>query len=356
MTRQTFARIHLQAIVNNFCYLKELNKQGKTVAVIKADAYGHGSFEVANSLSKFCDLFAVAITEEAVALRDKGFSKPILILQGAHEFSEVRLAAELGFTIVIHTLEQLKWWTQTHFTNRPKVWLKLDTGMHRLGFTPETLCNLFNKYHPVLNTQPVLMTHFHSADEPNSPETEKQLQTFSNIASKLQCAISIANSPATLAYPLSHGNWNRTGIAMYGSTTLPSDYLAKNKLMAGMTLMTSIIALRQVRKGETVGYGGNWTAARDSLIATAGIGYADGYPRHLSNGAPVLINQHRASVVGNVSMDMIGIDVTDVPKPQIGSPVELWGNTIPIDEVAKCADSIGYELMTRLSQRVPRVF
>lgn len=351
MSRQTQAIIHADAILSNFKLLAELAPTSRSMAVVKADAYGHGAVNVSRILQHVSPRFAVAIIEEAIALREAGITAPIVVLEGAHQAKECAMAAAHGCILVMHNQAQLEWMLACPEDRRPTIWLKADSGMHRLGFALNTLPSIVKQYASLITQDTVLVTHLACADDTSNDFTQKQLSAFLQIATQLALPVSIANSPATIEWPQSRGDWNRLGIAVYGG----QPNTANVALAPTMTLRSSIIALRDVPKGESVGYGQNWVAHKDSRIATVGIGYADGYPRHCPNGTPVAVNGERAGLAGRVSMDMITIDVTHISNVNIGDRVELWGENVPINEVAEAAGSIDYELLTRVSARVPRI-
>ena len=351
MSRQTQAIIHADAILSNFKLLAELAPTSRSMAVVKADAYGHGAVNVSRILQHVSPRFAVAIIEEAIALREAGITAPIVVLEGAHQAKECAMAAAHGCILVMHNQAQLEWMLACPEDRRPTIWLKADSGMHRLGFALNTLPSIVKQYASLITQDTVLVTHLACADDTSNDFTQKQLSAFLQIATQLALPVSIANSPATIKWPQSRGDWNRLGIAVYGG----QPNTANVALAPTMTLRSSIIALRDVPKGESVGYGQNWVAQKDSRIATVGIGYADGYPRHCPNGTPVAVNGERAGLAGRVSMDMITIDVTHISNVNIGDRVELWGENVPINEVAEAAGSIDYELLTRVSARVPRI-
>ncbi|MBT81766.1 MAG: alanine racemase [Alteromonadaceae bacterium] len=353
MSRQTQAVIHADALLHNFRVLSSLAGEGQNMAVVKADAYGHGAVNVARILRKVSPAFAVAITEEALALREGGIQAPVVILEGPHQAAECAVAARENCIVVVHSEEQLCWLKACPSDRRPAIWLKVDSGMHRLGFACDEVLPMVAKYRDMLTDDTVLVTHLACGDETGSQSVQKQLDAFEPVRAATGFAVSIANSPGTVGWPQARGNWNRTGIAMYGAE--PLDKPCGLDLQPVMTLQASIIALRTIEAGETVGYGDTWQAKRRSVIATAGIGYADGYPRQCPNGTPVMVNGHRAALAGRVSMDMITIDVTDIPAPAPGDRVELWGHQLSVDEVARHAGTISYDLVTRLSQRVPRI-
>lgn len=355
MSRQTQAIIHANAIEHNFSQLQALAPDSQSIAVIKADAYGHGAVNVARLLRGKAHRFAVAIMEEALTLREAGIREPIVVLEGPHQAKECALAAQHACILVVHNQQQLGWIAACQTNQRPDVWIKVDTGMHRLGFAPEEVPSLYNDYASLWTDETTLATHLACADDTDNTFTQQQLARFAALQQQVSLPVSIANSPATIAWPQSRGNWNRLGLALYGAQPLASPAADGPQLMAAMTLRASVMALHKVKKGESVGYGQTWVAQQDSVVATVGIGYADGYPRHCPNGTPVVINGQRAKLAGRVSMDMITIDVTDIADVKIGDRVELWGNQVSIDEIAACAGTIAYELMTRVSPRVPRI-
>ena len=351
MSRQTQAIIHADALLNNFKALASLSATSQCMAVVKADAYGHGAVNVARILQHVSPRFAVAIIEEAIALRDAGVKAPIVVLEGAHQAKECAMAKIHDCILVMHNEQQLQWMQACPAHTRPHIWLKVDSGMHRLGFALSGFQEIVQRYQGVLTSETVITTHFACADDIDNPFTQQQIDLFTRVVAPLNMPVSLANSPATLLWPESRAAYNRLGVAVYGSAPVSSNV----GLSPAMTLRSSVIALREIPAGDGVGYGQTWRASTPSIIATVGIGYADGYPRHCPNGTPVAINGVRAPLVGRVSMDMITIDVTHVPNVRIGDRVELWGEQIAIAEVADAAGTIDYELMTRVSARVPRI-
>lgn len=353
MSRQTHAIIHTSAIQENFARLSALSTVGQTMAVIKADAYGHGAATVAHALKSLSERFAVAITEEALVLRDAGIDNPVVVLEGPHDEADCHLAFNNNCILVCHSKAQLEWVRACK--NKPVVWLKVDSGMHRLGFNPEDVVAIAKGFDDVLTPESVLVTHLACADDTHNAFSQEQIARFSTVVEQLNMPVSVANSPATIGWPASHGDWNRVGVAVYGGESMSLESGNSLPLKPAMTLVSSVLAVRTIKAGEGVGYGQVWRAEKPSVIATVGIGYADGYPRHCPNGTPVLVNGVECPLVGRVSMDMITIDCSHVPNVQIGDSVELWGKHISIDRIAQCAGTISYELMTRVSPRVPRI-
>lgn len=354
MSRQTQAIIHADALLHNFKALAAIAPSSQSMAVVKADAYGHGAVNVARILQHVSSQFAVAIIEEAIALRDAGISAPVVVLEGAHQAKECQMAFQHNCILVMHCEEQLQWLNNCPENQRPHIWLKVDSGMHRLGFAISDIEDMTKKYRHLLSEQTVIATHFACADDVDNGFTASQLSAFKRVADAIGLPTSVANSPATVNWPTSRNAWNRLGVGVYGGAVSTANNVGV-EIYPAMTLRSSILAVRTIAAGEGVGYGQTWVASKPSKIATVGIGYADGYPRHCKNKTPVMVRGKRAFLAGRVSMDMITIDVTHIDNVSVGDEVELWGQNVPIQEVAACADTIDYELMTRVSQRVPRI-
>ena len=351
-SRKTQAIINLSALKNNYNKVDNLAPQSKTIAVIKANAYGHGAIEIAKSLQSMVPAFAVAFIDEAIVLRKAGITLPILILEGPLDKEDIVLAELHSFWLMIHNIEQVSWLAQQP-SYKENIWLKINTGMNRLGFTPEyaekILENLTNQQKETL----VLCSHFSNADEIDNPKTQTQITCLTALADKYSCQFSLANSIGIINWPQSHADFNRPGIALYGANPIKKMPI---KLEPVMTLQSTVIALRKLCVGESVGYGGSWQAKQASVIATVAIGYADGYPRNAQAGTPVFINNQLAPLAGRVSMDMITVDVTNLTDVSLGDVVELWGENLRVEVVAEYMNTINYELLTCVSARVPRVY
>lgn len=352
MHRRTLARIELSAIQANFELAQQLAPGARNVAVVKADGYGHGMTQVAEALSGRAAAFAVATVDEGMRLRASGIDEAILILEGGSSADAFAAASEHCLTMVLSSEQQLEHALKV----RAPVWLKLDTGMHRLGIAPRDLLHALDSLRASDIEVQAVCTHLACADEPGSAATLQQLKLFQDATLGLKLPLSIANSAAILAWPQSHAEFNRPGIMLYGASPLLNSNAADAKLVPAMTFLGEIIAVRSIAAGESVGYGARWTAQRNSQIATVAAGYADGYPRHAPCGTPTFVHDAVAPLVGTVSMDMITIDVTDLPGTRIGDAVELWGRNVSVDDVAVRAGTIGYELLTGVSARVPRIF
>jgi alanine racemase len=363
MSRPAKIIIDLSAIQANCRLAQTIAPHSKTVAVIKADAYGHGAVEVAKALESQVEMFTVSCLEEALVLRENGLRKPILLLEGCFEQTELKVALNNQCEIVVHNNLQLEQLLSTPLETSINVWLKVDTGMHRLGITPQEVESVYAKLDASVNVKKIiLMTHFAHADEVSGVHTTKQISCFKDcIASVVantqqKVDLSMANSAGLLAWYQTRVDWNRPGIMLYGLSPFAETFDAAKHLIPAMTFESKVIALREVLTGESVGYGCTWTAQRPSIIATIAVGYGDGYPRTAKSGTPVLINHQRAKLAGRVSMDLICVDVTDLDNIQIDDTALLWGKALSANEVASWADTIGYELVTRMPRRVTRHF
>lgn len=353
MPRPIQALIDLCAFRQNYQLAQRLAAPARAWAVIKANGYGHGAVALAQALPD-ADGFAVACLEEALELREAGIAQPVLLLGGFFCRSELREIARLQLDTVIHSLQQLALLEAASLSTALRVWLKLDTGMHRLGLDEHQLhqavAQLQGTRHRVH-----LMTHFACADDLSCTATGSQLQRFQAMTAQLEWPASLANSAALIAWPETRADWVRPGIMLYGSSPFPGGHAIETELQPVMTLSSRLVAIREIARGEAVGYGQTWRAGRPSRIGTVAIGYGDGYPRHALSGTPVLINGRRAPLVGRVSMDSIGVDLTDMPESRVGDEVILWGRGLDINEIARAAGTISYELLTGVSGRVPRL-
>ena len=327
------------------------------MAVIKANAYGHGVLQSAKALAE-ADGFAVARLDEGLALRAAGLTNRVLLLEGVFSAEQLALAAQQRFELMVHSAEQLAMLDGFAGTEPIQAWLKVDTGMNRLGFRLEEFAAAHARLaaNPHVAVPPTLVTHLASADDRRDAKTAEQLARFEDATQGLPGARSIANSAGVLAWPATRGDWVRPGLMLYGLSPFPSGSGADLGLRAAMSLQSEVIAVKPVKTGETVGYGGAWRAERDTRIAVVAAGYGDGYPRSTASGAPVQVNGRRAPLVGRVSMDMITVDVTDLPAVSVGDPVVLWGEGVPAEEIAQHAGTIAYELICGVSQRVAHEF
>lgn len=361
MTRAARAVIDLRALAHNLQQARAAAPQQQLLAVIKADGYGHGIVAVAQALSA-ADGFGVACLDEALDLREAGIDKPILLLEGFFHADELELIGEHGLHIVVHHETQLqaiedaarREWLHAPLTT----WLKVDTGMHRLGFDVDKVPSVWARLCacPLIAQPPRLMTHLASADDFGDETTRQQLQLFSTLLPDVAIERSIANSAGILGWPATKGNVVRPGIMLYGASPFLGETGTQRGLRPVMTLTTELFAIRQCKRGEAVGYGGAWVCPEDMAIGVAAIGYGDGYPRHAMPGTPVLVNGERAPLVGRVSMDMITIDLRGHPQARIGDAVVLWGEGLPAEIVAEFASTISYELFCGVTARVRREY
>lgn len=351
MPRPTLAAIDLGALRNNARLLRALTPDQRCLAVVKADAYGHGAVPAALALEDLVDGFAVAFLDEATELRDAGITLPILVMEGPFSEAELPLFLELGIWPTIHQPEQLTWLLDSDYSAIEQIWVKFDTGMHRLGYPLERAADIYQSLSDKGYKTLVGMSHWADAEVEASAITARQLERFAQLSAIFDTT-SINNSAGALAHLAEGSHWIRLGYGLYGGR--PSDAFDTLPLHPVMTVKSTVIAIRNVSVGESVGYGGTWQADRDSRIATIPIGYADGYPRTARNDTPVAIDGVLCPLAGRVSMDMITVDVTDHPTATIGSPVTLWGDNPTIDQVAPWADTIGYELITRTPTRLRR--
>jgi alanine racemase len=355
VTPMVSATVDAGALRHNLQTARRWAPMSRVMAVIKANAYGHGLIAVARALEHSADAFAVARVDEGLALRAAGINTTTVLLEGVFDREQLDAAAGANFEFVVHTWEQIELLREAAVDARFKVWLKLDTGMNRLGFKSEdfgaahaALCELRSVQSPVN-----LFTHLACADDPELPATGEQLSRFAAATRLLPGERSIANSAGMLSFSQAQADWVRPGLLLYGVSPIAGAIGADYGLQPVMTLQSHVIAVKDLAAGERVGYGGNWTALRPTRLAVAAVGYGDGYPRSLGAGTPVLVNGERAGLAGRVSMDMIGIDVTDLRRaPRPGDPVTLWGGGLPVEEIAVWADTIPYELLCGISQRV----
>jgi len=353
--RPLVATVDLTALRHNYLLAKQCAPQRKAFAVVKANAYGHGAREAVTALREIADGFAVACLEEAEEVRLSASDARILLLEGCFEPAEYLRAAELGLDVAIQDQRQADWLLDADLGRPLNIWLKLDTGMHRLGFTLEGLreCHARLKGHAQVS-ELNLISHFACADERGHPLTELQLERYSELLALEFDNCSLANSAAVLTLPQAHMAWIRPGIMLYGATPFAELSAQQLGLRSVMTLTGALIAIRELQAGESVGYGASWVAQRASRIGTVSCGYADGYPRTAPSGTSVVIHGQRVPLAGRVSMDMLAVDLTDLPQAQLGDAVELWGAQMPIDELAQACGTIGYELLTKVTGRVPR--
>ncbi|HUT42134.1 MAG TPA: alanine racemase [Gammaproteobacteria bacterium] len=352
MTRPACAHIELGALQHNLTRVRQMAPESRIIAVIKANAYGHGLVQVAQALDA-ADAFGVVGLDEAINLREAGCEQRIVLLEGLFSAADIALVCGYRLDLVIHNDFQLDLVEQGQLTRPVDVWLKIDTGMHRLGFAPAGVDAALARLQALQHIGTVrYMTHFARADEADADYTASQIATFQATLGTRDGERTLANSAAVLAWPAAHADWVRPGIMLYGSSPIAGKSAAQLDLRPAMSLCSKLIAVAQRRKGDAVGYGGDWACPEDMQIGVAAIGYGDGYPRHAPPGTPVLVNGQRAALAGRVSMDMICIDLRNCTQACIGDEVIVWGDGLPVDDIACAAGTIAYEMLSGVSSRV----
>ncbi|WP_372881238.1 alanine racemase [Psychromonas sp.] len=349
----TRAVINLQALQHNLQVVEKTAPNSKVLAVIKADAYGHGMVKVAQSL-KNVHAFGVARLNEALKLRAAGINNPIVLLEGFFNNSDLHRLTEQDLQCVVHSQEQVDAIIQAKLHKPLKIWLKLDTGMHRLGFHAQQFDDAYKILSNSQNVQkPInLITHFHCADEVDNNITARQITLFKKHIPNNSGLSSLANSAAIFAWPEAHFDIIRPGIALYGISPFENKTAAELHLQPVMTLKSQLIAIRDHQAGESVGYGASWRALHNTRLGVVAVGYGDGYPRLAPQGTPVLVNGRIVPVVGRVSMDMLSVDLGMDNLDKVGDDVTLWGEGLPAERVAQHIGTIAYELVTKLTSRV----
>ncbi|WP_312583864.1 alanine racemase [Atlantibacter sp.] len=346
--------INRRALRHNLQRLRELAPDSRMVAVVKANAYGHGLLETARTLTD-ADAFGVARLEEALRLREGAITQPVLLLEGFFDADDLPSISREGFHTVVHNEAQLSALEQATLEKPVTVWMKLDTGMHRLGVLPEHADAFYERLSACKNVrQPVnIVSHFARADEPDCGATEKQLALFNHFTDGKPGQRSIAASGGILLWPQSHFEWVRPGIILYGVSPLDTRPWGEDfGFKPVMTLTSSLIAVREHKAGEPVGYGGTWVSERDTRLGVIALGYGDGYPRSAPSGTPVRVNGREVPIVGRVAMDMICVDLGPDAQDKMGDSVVMWGDGLPVERIAEMTGVSAYELITRLTPRM----
>ena len=351
--RRASLTINENALSSNLSKVREFAPASLVMAVIKANAYGHGMLTTAQQLVD-ADLFAVAMPEEAYALRADGCTKPILVLHGFSDATELEQFSKLKLSTVVHQRAQLDLLLQHDLSSTLDAWIKVDTGMHRLGISSDELDACFGKLRNCSNVKNVfVMSHFANADDVDNRLNNIQLERLINVTNDIDVDCSMANSAAIMRMPESHFEIVRPGIMLYGSSPFCDISAADLGLQAVMQFESILIDMKVVKAGESIGYGSTYTTDKDMTMGVVAAGYGDGYPRHARNGTPVWINQHRSGLLGRVSMDSLCIDLSNI-EASIGDRVVLWGEELSVDEVARCSDTIAYELLCNAGRAVNR--
>lgn len=348
-----WAEIDRSALRHNLAQVRRHAPEAKVMAVIKANAYGHGVVEAAQALND-ADAFALARLDEALALRALGVEKPLIVMGGAYRSEEMEQAARHRIRLGVHQWGQLEVLERLPRASRPQCLLKLDTGMHRLGFQPDETEEAWRRLLALgcLEEEPLLLSHMASADNPDSQQTEQQWKQLQHWAQKFGCHYSIANSALIMSKPKMQGHWVRPGIMLYGVSPFEEGTGLDLDLRPVMTLKTSLVSVKHLAKGEAVGYSATWESPEAMPLGIAAIGYGDGYPRHAPSGTPVLVNGVQVPLVGRVSMDMITLDLRNCPDARPGDEVCLWGQGLPAERIARSAGTIAYQLFCNVSRRV----
>ncbi len=349
-----YIELNLTALQHNARKVREYAPQSKVMGVIKANAYGHGLTRIAHQLNQELDAFAVARIDEAIRLRQAQIKGRILVLQGFSSTEEISILLRYQFEAVIHSLEQVTLIESLDLPGVLSVWLKIDTGMHRLGIQPAQFNTVLSRLYncKLIHHTIRFMTHFANADDRQDNKTQQQLQLFNDTV-KPQCGEkSSANSAGLIGWPEARQDWVRPGLMLYGVSPLLMKTAAQLDLLPVMNFYARLIAIKKIHKSQAVGYGGSWVATKDTLIGVVSIGYGDGYPRYARSGTPVLINNKRVPLIGRVSMDMITVDLSEYVDIKIGNQVLLWGEGLPVEEIAVYAETIPYTLLCGITQRV----
>lgn len=353
MSRAAVATIHLDALRTNLARIRALSAGAKVMAVVKADGYGHGLERVARALAD-ADAFGVAAIADGQRLRAAGHAQRIVVLSGPDEANDLAEMRRLRLDAVIHHPSQIEWLEADPDLRPLAVWLKLDTGMHRLGFAPEAAQAAHARLRAVasVDDEIVLMTHFAASDEFDNDTTANQIARFETVTAALPGPRCLANSAGILGWPAARGDWVRAGGLLYGLSVIPGHSGSDLGFAPAMSLSTRLIAINHLRRGERVGYAGTWECPEDMAMGVIAIGYGDGYPRSAASGTPVLIGDERADLIGRVSMDLVTLDLRQAPNARIGDRVLLWGRGLAVEDIAERAGTISYDLTCGMTKRV----
>jgi len=355
MARPARALLDAQALTHNLAQVRQLAPRARVMAVVKANGYGHGLAWVARTLDR-ADGFGVASAEEGVQLRAAGIQQPITVFEGFFDADELPLFARHRLAPAIHHEHQLRALEAAATGLSISAWLKIDTGMHRLGFLPAAVPEALARLESCKAVAELrVMSHFANAETKADAGTQAQLDSFLRLVDGVRAERSVANSAGILQWPASHFDWVRPGIMLYGVSPLADVSARELGLRPVMTLETTLIAVHHRRNGELIGYAGEYRCPEDMPVGVAAIGYGDGYPRRAHTDTPVLVNGRRVPVIGRVSMDMITLDLRSQPQARVGDRVVLWGEGLPVEEIAARVGTISYELLCHVAERIPRV-
>ncbi len=346
------AHIDLAALQHNLNRVRQVAPNSRIMAVIKANGYGHGMIQMAKALNG-ADAFAVARLHEAIQLREAGIKTDIAILEGFQSQTELALFAKHNFQAVIHHHSQIDMLEKSGLPTPLQVWLKIDTGMHRMGVSAETTNDCWQRLRNLHVVSMVrLMTHLASADDRRSEQTDQQLDAFKQAIVGIEAETSIANSAGILGWPQSHGDWVRPGIMLYGVSPYIGGWGEDHDLKGVMSITSRLIAKNHFKRGDAIGYGASWVCPEDMPIGVVACGYGDGYPRNVTPGTMVRVSGKRVPLVGRVSMDSLCVDLRQQPDAEVGDHVLLWGEGLPVEEIAEAASTIPYELLCSVTSRV----
>ena len=355
MSRTTVATVHLGALRHNLVRLKALAAPAKVMAVVKADAYGHGLERVARALDGEAEAFAVAALGDGLRLRAAGHRQRIVVLSGPDNARDIAEMQRLQLDAAIHHETQLQWLAQAKpARGLLRIWLKIDSGMHRLGFAPKRATAVHAQLAAMPGVDPdiSLLTHFSDSEVFDGAQTPAQIACFADATRMFDGPRSLSNSAAVLGWPGARGDWVRTGGLLYGLSVVDGKTGADFGFRPAMTLSTRLIAINPIERGERIGYNGTWTCPEDMPVGVAAVGYGDGYPRSAVAGTPVLVGEQRVPLIGRVSMDLITLDLRDAAAAKIGDCVQLWGPELPVEQIAAAAGTISYDLTCGMTRRV----
>ena len=355
MSRTTTATIHLGALRHNLARIKAMAAPARVMAVVKADAYGHGLERVARALDADAECFAVAALGDGLRLRAAGHRQRIVVLSGPDQSGDIAEMQRLQLDAAIHHEAQLHWLAEAApGRGRLRVWLKIDSGMHRLGFAPERVADVHARLAamPGIDPEIGLLSHFSDSEVFDGEQTRAQMQRFAEATRGLAGPRSLSNSAAVLGWPEARADWVRTGGLLYGLSVVEGKSGADFGFRPAMTLTTRLIAINRVGKGESIGYNGTWTCPEAMPVGVAAVGYGDGYPRSAASGTPVRVGESTVPLIGRVSMDLITLDLRGAPQARVGDRVTLWGEGLPAETIARHAGTISYDLTCGMTRRV----
>jgi len=348
MSRPARVIVDVNAVRANFDVVRQTAPSAQVMAIVKADGYGHGIARIASALADRADAFGVASIEEAVQLREAGVGSKIVLLEGPFGADEMDDISSYKLDTVIHSREQAT--LLAHADPDIAVWLKIDTGMHRLGFAPAEVNSVLEQLSGMSRTIR-FVTHFASSHQPNDPSVTQQMEVFDAVLADRGGERSVANSGAIMAWPEYHSDWVRPGLMLYGVSPFSGSFGRDHGLQPAMTVASALISVREVEAGGSVGYGKGYICPENMPVGVVAFGYGDGYPRRATTGTPIVVGGKRTQVIGEASMDMLTVDLRPIPSAAVGDPVVLWGPELPVEEVAKSAGTIPYELLCRVRMR-----